>query len=165
MYENTCLLCNRGAAGKEELRELRQDVPTIYVGETSRSIQERGVEHWAGWRSQKATNHIHYHQTMEHRGEPPQFILKPVKWFRSALSRQLAEAVRIRRRGGEGAILNSRSEYNRCQISRLRLGEPIDEGAAAKEEEEEERRVDEESEELIENWESDRVGEKSARAK
>ena len=165
VYENTCLLCNQGAAGKEELRELRQDVPTVYVGETSRSIQERGEEHWAGWRSQKATNHMYYHQTMEHSGEPPQFILKPVKWFRSALSRQLAEAVRIRRRGGEGAILNSRSEYNRCHISRLRLGEPIDEGAAAKEEEEEERRVNEESEELLQNWETDRVDEKAARAR
>ena len=74
---------------------------------------------------------------MEHQGEPPNFILKPVRYFRSALSRQIAEAVRIRRRGAEGAILNSKGEFNRCHIARLRLGEPVDEGAVAREEEEE----------------------------
>ena len=59
-------------------------------------------------------------------GEPPKFILKPVKFFRTALSRQVAEAVRIRRRGGAGAILNSKSENNRCQIPRLRIEEEED---------------------------------------
>ena len=68
LYENTCLHCNPGSAGKEEIKEPRQDVPTIYVGESSRSIQERGAEHWAGWRSNKTNNHMVYHQTMEHGG-------------------------------------------------------------------------------------------------
>ena len=38
---------------------------------------------------------------------------------RTALSRQVREAVRIRRRGGAGHILNSKSEFNRCHIPRL----------------------------------------------
>ena len=48
-------------------------------------------------------------------------MLRVVKYHKSALSRQTAEAVRIRRRGGEGAVLNSRAEFNRCFIPRLRL--------------------------------------------
>ena len=48
-------------------------------------------------------------------------MFKAIKFFKTALRRQVAEAVRIRRRGGEGAILNSKGEYNRCEISRLSL--------------------------------------------
>ena len=44
-----------------------------------------------------------------------------ISFHRTALSRQLKEAVRIRRRGGEGSILNSKGEYNRCYIPRLEL--------------------------------------------
>ena len=63
------------------------------------------------------------HVEQIHKGEEPQFMMRVVKFHRSALSRQIAEAVRIRRRGGEGAVLNSRSEFNRCFIPRLRLVE------------------------------------------
>ena len=42
-----------------------------------------------------------------------------VSSHRTALNRQIREAVRIRRRGGAANILNSKSEFNRCQIPRL----------------------------------------------
>ena len=161
VYENTCLVCNEGAGGKEELCTVKQDVPTVYVGETSRSIQERGLEHHAGWKAGKASNHIYHHQTMEHQGAEPKFILRPVRYYRSALSRQVAEAVRIRRRGGEGAILNGKGEFNRCHIARLRLGEPVDEGAATREEEEALEKTDKMSEDQILAWELGRVEDKS----
>ena len=51
-----------------------------------------------------------------HKGEEPKFMMRVVKFHRSALSR-------IRRRGGEGAVLKSRSEFNRCLIPCLRLVE------------------------------------------
>ena len=44
--------------------------------------------------------------------------MKVVKFYRSALSRQVGEAIRILKRG---VVLNSRSEFNRCSISRLTL--------------------------------------------
>ena len=37
-----------------------------------------------------------------------------LNYHKSALSRQIKEAVRIRRRGGERRILNSKVEFNRC---------------------------------------------------
>ena len=56
-------------------------------------------------------------------GGQANFVMRVV-WSRStALSRQISEAVRIRRRGGEGRILNSRSEYNRSHIPRLQVEE------------------------------------------
>ena len=35
------------------------------------------------------------------------------------MNHQVRKAVRIRRRGGAGNILNSRAEFNRCHIPRL----------------------------------------------
>ena len=49
----------------------------------------------------------------------PKFTFKVVASFRDALTRQVSEAVRIDCRGG--GILNSRSEYSRCQIPRLTI--------------------------------------------
>ena len=47
--------------------------------------------------------------------------MRVVGSHRSALGRQVSEAIRIRRREGLGSILNSKSEYNRCHITRLRV--------------------------------------------
>ena len=58
---------------------------------------------------------IRRHQETEHGGEEsPEFMMRVVRYARTALSRQIGEAVRIGRRGGAGRILNSKSEYNRC---------------------------------------------------
>ena len=84
------------------------------------------MEHWAAARgSSKAQDgsRIHKHQEQIHRGEEPQFYLRAVNFYKSALSRQTGEAVRIRRTGGEGAVLNSKAEFNRCYIPRLHMVE------------------------------------------
>ena len=95
----------------------------IYMGETSRSINERSREHWQGYRgAKKEDNHMWKHQQLEHGGREPDFTMKVVGGSHSnALVRQVSEAVRIRRRGGETAILNSKAEYNRCHIPRLQV--------------------------------------------
>ena len=97
------------------------DIPTTYIGETSRSLMERTREHWSSYRSRHKDSHLLKHQELQHGGAPPQFVMRLVGKARSALERQTREAVRIRRRGGEGAILNSKAEFNRCYIPRLRL--------------------------------------------
>ena len=60
---------------------------------------------------------MYKHQVLEHPGEPPSFIFKVVSTHRTALNRQIKEAVRIRRRGGAGIILNSRTEYDSTSSS------------------------------------------------
>ena len=118
-YENICTKCNPSALKKGELKKVETEIPSLYVGETSRSIQERALEHWGDVRRGSSKSHMLKHQSMEHGGEPPQFKFKVVDYHRSALNRQIREAVRIRRRGGASQILNSRSEFNRCHIPRL----------------------------------------------
>ena len=124
LYENACLECipTAGKKGGPREQDINTEVPALYVGESSRSIMERSKEHWAGYVGAKEDNHILRHQQITHRGaDPPKFVMRVVSHHRSALERQVSEAVRIRRRGGAGAVLNSKSEFNRCHIPRLRL--------------------------------------------
>ena len=121
VYENICLRCNPTARKKGELKE--HNGQSVYVGETARSIQERAKEHWDSFKSNDPNSHILKHHLIHHGAEgEPEFIMKVVKFYRTALSRQVAEAVRIKRRG---EVLNSRTEYNRCSIQRLTLEQNI----------------------------------------
>ena len=76
------------------------NTPSIYVGETSRSIKERGAEHYKAADKKTQENHMYRHQLLEHGGMEPEFVLRAVKYHTTALDRQLEETVRIRRRGG-----------------------------------------------------------------
>ena len=137
MYENVCAACNPGAGKKGELEQVKNDTPTLYVGETSRTVYERSKEHWGAWRSGKEDSHIKKHQENNHGGGgSPKFMMRVVGYYKSALSRQIGEAVRIRRRGGAGMVLNSKSEFNRCRIPRLII-EEVDDEQIRKEEERE----------------------------
>ena len=151
LYENVCGICNPKAGEDKELTGIRQDIPTLYVGENSRTIYERSKEHWRDWRSKTDSSHMWKHQMEEHEGEEPKFYMRVVDHFKTALSRQIAEAVRIRRRGGTGSILNSKAEFDSCRIPRL----VVEEQDTKKQEEEEEMELKELVEFLdnqVEDW-------------
>ena len=126
LYENICVKCNpdvvedkKGSKGWSPTL----DKPSIYVGETAKSLYERGKEHWYSYRTKAEDSHILKHHLLHHGGEgEPHFHLRPVKYFRTALTRQIHEAVRIGR-WGEDVVMNSKGECNLCKISRLTLGE------------------------------------------
>ena len=67
--------------------------PSIYVGETSRCLYERGKEHWRGFENKSEDSHIYKHHQIHHGGEgSPSFHLRAIGYMRTALSRQIAEA-------------------------------------------------------------------------
>ena len=110
VYTNTCRQCTR-AEGKE-------GAGAWYVGETSRSAFERGGEHWRDWKKKQPDSHIYKHLELAHPDqEQPDFEFRVKGSFRSALERQVTEAVLIRRAGA--AALNSKGVYNRCSLPRL----------------------------------------------
>ena len=76
--------------------------------------------------------------------------MKVVRSFKTALSRQVGEAVRIRRRGGEGNILNSKAEYSRSRIPRLMVDQQANKEILQMEEEELWRKREQLEEELRE---------------
>ena len=99
LYENFCVSCNPEAKGSKEFA-VKMDPPSIYIGETSRSLQERFKEHQDDRRKESEKSHMWKHSVLHHQGEEVPFRMKAVEFFKTALSRQTAEAVRIRRRGG-----------------------------------------------------------------
>ena len=162
VYENVCARCIPGARSREpvDTKDLDPDKPALYVGETSRSIAERSREHWSSYKGGHEDSHINKHQLMEHNAAPPDFVMRVVGSYRSALSRQVMEAVQIRRRGGAGQILNSKAEYNRSHIPRLRV-EDQEESKRREEEvekEEEQRSLELSREQQI--WEQDKTTER-----
>ena len=102
-YENYCLICNpKAVEGKEVVPT--SSVPSIYVGGSWRSLAEREGEHWKTYKAGREDSHILKHHMVHHGGVgTPRFHLRPLKFHRTALERQVAEAVRIKRRGGRTA--------------------------------------------------------------
>ena len=118
LYESRCNLCNPGGeTGLATLKESRAN-PSIYVGETSRSLKERSLEHHNDYLKKKEDSHMLKHTTLSHKPDNnnPLFNQYVVGSYKSSLSRQIAEAVRIQLRGG---TLNSSGVYNRCKLTRL----------------------------------------------
>ena len=152
-----CLLCNPGVKEGKKLTP-PEFPPSIYVGETARSICERGAEHWRGYKEKAEDSHIYKHHVIHHGGVgEPSFHLRPVRFFKTALSRQISEAVWIQM-WGEERILNSRAEFNRCKIGRLTIGEEEDETKWRKMEQ---TGVGEEEEDLDQNKRSIKAWEKN----
>ena len=109
VYENVCTKCHPEAAEGKEVKEGNCQVPAIYVGESCRSLAERGKEHWAALKAEKEDSHMWKHHVAHHKGQGEvKFHLRPIKYFKTALSRQVSEAVRIKRRGGRTISLTAK---------------------------------------------------------
>ena len=119
IYESKCLLCNPvDEKGKKDGKELEDKgpFPSIYVGESGRSLHEHAAEHWADFTAKSSDSHILKHWEIHHGGTgSPKFKIGVIKYCRDALSRQVGEAVRISMRG---QTLNSKSGCNRSGLSR-----------------------------------------------
>ena len=122
-YQSICVRCHPGILDKKGKLDSDCHLPSVYVGETARSLYERSKEHLKAYKEEKEDSHMYKHHQVHHGGKgETRFYLKPTRFHRTALTRQLTEAVQISRLG-EGLTLNSKSEYSRCKIARLELGE------------------------------------------
>ena len=85
--------CNPDVEKKGGLPSQESIIPSLYVGETNRFEQERGIEHVKAARKKEESSHMRRHQLLVHDGLDNDFILKVVSYHGSALSRQIKEAV------------------------------------------------------------------------
>ena len=106
LYSNQCVPCKTAGVEKK------------YIGETARSGKERAGEHYSNYHRQVSDSHMWKHQMLDHDGDEARFEFKVLSSYRTALKRQIAEAVAIRRLG-EASLLNSKGVYNRCSLPRL----------------------------------------------
>ena len=98
-----------------------------YIGETARSIYERGFEHENDWENLKLDSHMLKHVLDKHENDEEQAEsgIRAVKFTRSSFERQILESCLIQEHRKKHYILNSKAEFNRCAVPRLmtKIGE------------------------------------------
>ena len=101
----------------------------IYIGETNRSVYERGLEHLNDVTGCKTSSHMLRHLLTVHEEEEDEwenikFGMKILKTTKTAFERQILESVLIQKARAHN-IMNNKAEYNRCALPRLtaKLGE------------------------------------------
>ena len=138
VYKTSCILCH----------DKGKDNEAFYLGETARTAFERGSEHHSDPEKMKDESHMFNHIVDTHEDEEyPQFSMKVLRGHRTALERQIHEAVIIANSWDKGNLLNSKHEYNRCVIPRISvmMGDQEQLGKKrTKGEEEEDMRLEEE---------------------
>ena len=122
MNQNTLTVTLRKKSTRRMERILKtRAFPSIYVGESGRSLHERAKEHWSDFESRSGDSHILKHWLNHHGGQgTPKFRIDGIKYCQDTPRRQVSEAVRIQYRG---QTLNSKSGFNRSGLSMLVLPE------------------------------------------
>ena len=116
MYENECMDCKD-----------REGERYIYIGETSRSIYESRSEHEAGRKAEDGDekSHMKKHENEVHEGKEVRWNFTLKKTCRTAMIRQISEALEIRkaekekRKGRSIKLLNDKQEYTRCVLPEM----------------------------------------------
>jgi hypothetical protein len=125
VYESKCRICNPDTQPAGRQSEVAQPAGRdgIYLGETSRILHERALEHVKEGESFSYKSHIvkHWINTHPELPSPPEMIFSITGRYRNCLSRQVGEALRIHY--SQDNILNSKSEYRSNTITRLAIEE------------------------------------------
>ena len=104
------------------MKDKKEQKKGIYIGESSRSMHERGKEHVQAAISLNQDSHIIKHWLLEHKElevRPP-FKFRVLGTFRDCLSRQLTEAVKI---DSGVSTLNSKKEWGHNSVPRLQVAQ------------------------------------------
>ena len=110
--------CEGGGINYELECELCPDnEKSVYIGESSRNLSTRSKEHLYSYRAGLNTSFMAKHQQSAHGGEEPTFRARVTASTRDCLSRQVREAVLIRR--SDKNILNGKSEWHQPALYRV----------------------------------------------
>ena len=114
----------------------------VYVGETSRSLHERALQHHRNARDFSVKPHIIKHWMNAHgdNNTQPTFNIRIVKKYADCLSRQVGEALKIFY--SKDQLLNSKSEYKQNCLARIAVNEANWERKERERREEEEEKLE-----------------------
>ena len=101
--------------GKLWTGALKDGISAKYYGETTKSTYCRTLEHRTDITKMKPDNAMAKHCLLQHGGQVVNFKIKSVGNFRSAMWRQVNEAVRINMIGAQ-LILNSKAEWHQAPL-------------------------------------------------
>ena len=119
-----CMLCREKGTGKCRTNNITYSLECkqckdIYIGETSRNAYTRGKEHESQMDRKDKNSVMLRHQQHKHPGETPSFEMKVTGTYRSALDRQISEAVKISR--AKDKLINNKTEFRQNRIMRSQL--------------------------------------------
>ena len=105
VYEMNCKSCN-----------------SKYIGETSRNGYTRGLEHKRDYEKKDKNSVLYRHATQHHIDDPqpPQFSMKVMSQHKTALDRQVTEAVKIANTPSD-QLINSKQEFGHNKCWRIEL--------------------------------------------
>ena len=89
----------------------------MYIGETSRNLYTRSKEHLKNYEARMPSSFILTHQNSKHEGAEPDFRATVTARTRDCLTRQIREAVLIRR--CQVPVLNGKSEWHQPPLYRV----------------------------------------------
>ena len=94
----------------------------IYIGETSRNGYTRGLEHARDYEKKDKNSVLHKHAVLKHSEDtqPPQFSMKIISKHKTALDRQITEAVKIAKVPAD-KLINSKQEFGHNKFWQLEL--------------------------------------------
>ena len=130
VYESKCKICNPASSLEETDHGVAQPSGSksqprngIYIGETSRTLHERALEHVRDADAFCPKSHIVKHWMSAHPDlpSPPEMEFGITAQYRDCLSRQIGEALRIHFSADN--ILNSKGEYMSNSVRRLTIEE------------------------------------------
>ena len=128
-----CLLCLTRGKGNCRTESItyeivcgKEDCKYIYIGESSRNAYCRGKEHLLGLVKKEEDSALYKHITDDHPESisddaPYGYVMNVTGKFKSALTRQLAEAVKIDQ--SEKPLLNSRTGFRANNTLQLRASQ------------------------------------------
>ena len=99
-YTMTCVTCSTDG------------VKRVYWGETSRTLYQRGKEHWSDYLSESDKSSLFKHSSSAHPKSPPEWKIKVFNYHEKPLRRQVEEGILINNARGD-ELLNSKSEITR----------------------------------------------------
>ena len=90
---------------------------SLYLGETSRNLFPRSKEHTDRYRTRSEKSFMLKHQSKEHQGVAGEFTAKVTGRAADCLTRQVKEAVLIRR--CPVPVMNSKTEWHQPALYRI----------------------------------------------
>ena len=121
-----CLVCKTGNTGKCRTENITYKLTCnqckdIYIGETCRNAYVRGKEHASQFRKKDKDSVMYRHHEQKHNNnETPTFTMTVTGTYRSALDRQISEAVKINRQP-KHKLINNKTEFRQNKIMRTQL--------------------------------------------
>ena len=126
--DDRCLACKtgRGIGGNCRSSSVNYEVEcqlcpaenkSKYIGESSRNLFTRGIEHTDKYRNRNSKSFMKKHQVKVHQGQPGDYTAKVTGRSMDCLTRQVREAVLIRR--SQVPVLNAKTEWHQPALWRI----------------------------------------------